>query len=158
MQIGVISDTHLGVPSQELKALLAGPFKGVDAILHAGDLTELAVLEAFAGKNLLAVCGNMDAQPVRQKLPNQRVLRMGKFSIGLVHGWGAPQGIEERIAKEFEKTDCIVYGHTHAASQRERGGVLFFNPGAFDGGRGRSPRSVGILSLGETISGQIIYL
>jgi predicted phosphodiesterase len=63
------------------------------------------------------------------------------------------------MAKEFGKVDCIVYGHSHAPSQKEREGVFFFNPGAFDGRRGRrSPGSVGILNLGEAISGQIIYL
>ena len=36
--------------------------------------------------------------------------------------------------------------------------IVLFNPGSFDGRRGGSPRSVGILTLGEAISGQIIYL
>lgn len=158
IRIGVISDTHLGRPTQELKALLQGSFKGVEIILHAGDLTELAVLEAFAGKNILAVCGNMDSQAARKHLPTHRVFQAGKFTIGMVHGWGGPQEIEERIAKEFQKVDCIVYGHTHTPSQKEMDEIVFFNPGSFDGRRGGSARSVGILNLGETISGQIIYL
>ena len=158
IRIGVISDTHLGQPTQELKALLQGPFKEVEMILHAGDLTELAVLEAFAGKNILAVCGNMDSQAARKQFPTQRVFQAGKFTIGLVHGWGGPQGIEGRIAREFQNVDCIVYGHTHTSSQREMDGILFFNPGSFDGRRGGSPRNVGVLTLGETISGQIICL
>jgi predicted phosphodiesterase len=57
MKIGVISDTHLTQPTDELKGLLAGPFQEVEMVLHAGDLTELAVLEAFAGKKVFAVCG-----------------------------------------------------------------------------------------------------
>ncbi len=158
IRIGVISDTHLSQPTEELKALLQGFFKEVETILHAGDLTELAVLEAFAGKNLLAVCGNMDTQSVRKQLPTHRVFQAGKFTIGLAHGWGGPQGIEERMAKEFGKVDCIVYGHTHTPSQTERGGIFFFNPGAFDGRKGWSARSVGILNLGGGISGQIIHL
>jgi len=158
IRMGVISDTHLGRPTQELKALLEGSFKEVETILHAGDLTELSVLEAFAGKNILAVCGNMDSQAARKQLPTHRVFQTGKFTIGLVHGWGGPQGIEGRIAKEFEKVDCIVYGHTHTPSQREMDEIVFFNPGSFAGCRGGSPRSVGILTLGEAISGQIIHL
>ena len=158
IRVGVISDTHLGQPTQELKDLLQGSFKEVETILHAGDLTELSVLEAFAGKNVLAVCGNMDSQAARKQLPARRVFQAGKFTIGLIHGWGAPQGIEGRIAREFQKVDCIVYGHTHTPSQREMDEVVFFNPGSFDGRRGGRPRSVGILTLGETISGQIIYL
>ena len=158
IRIGVISDIHLGHPTQELKGLLQGSFREVETILHAGDLTELAVLEAFPGKNLLAVCGNMDSQAARKQLPTHLVFHAGKFTIGLVHGWGGPQGIEERIAREFRKVDCIVYGHTHTPSQKEMDEIVFFNPGAFDGRRGGCPRSVGILTLGESISGQIIYL
>jgi putative phosphoesterase len=158
IRIGVISDTHLGRPTQELKALVQGSFKEVEMILHAGDLTELSVLEAFTGKNVLAVCGTMDSQAARKQLPTHRVFQAGKFAIGLVHGWGGPQGIEERIAKEFQKVDCIVYGHTHTPAQREMDEIVLFNPGSFDGRRGGSPRSVGILTLDEAISGQIIYL
>ena len=159
IRIGVLSDTHSGRPTPELKALLQGSFKEVEMILHAGDLTELSVLEAFAGKNILAVCGNMDSQAARKQLPTHRVFQAGRFTVGLVHGWGGPQGIEGRIAKEFQKVDCIVYGHTHTPSQKEMDEIVFFNPGSFDGGRsGRSQRSVGILTLDKAISGQIIYL
>jgi predicted phosphodiesterase len=83
---------------------------------------------------------------------------LGKFKIGLIHGWGGPQGIEERVRREFAEVDCIIYGHTHVASQGTRGGILFFNPGAFGGGFVTGKKSVGLLALGETISGEITYL
>jgi putative phosphoesterase len=54
--------------------------------------------------------------------------------------------------------DCIVYGHTHQPSQGEREGIFFFNPGSFNGGSGRTPRSVGLLKLEDSISAEIIYL
>jgi len=98
-------------------------------ILHAGDLTELAVLEAFAGKNILAVCGNMDSQAARKQFPTQRVFQAGKFTIGLVHGWGGPQGIEGRIAREFQNLDCIVYA-TRIPPRKGRWMNPFFQPGA----------------------------
>ena len=156
--IGVISDTHMNRPTEQLTALMDGPFRGVEMILHAGDMTELTILEAFSGKKVMAVCGNMDSAAVRQGLPGHRVFRAGFFRIGLIHGWGGPLGIEERIAREFNGVDCIVYGHTHQPSQREREGVFFFNPGSFGGGLGMSPRSVGLLNLGDSISAEIIYI
>ncbi len=158
MKIGVISDTHLTQSTPDLAELMNGPFKEVETIFHAGDLTELAVLDAFAGKKVLAVCGNMDSPTVRKQLPTYRVFQTEKFKIGLIHGWGGPRGIEERIAREFERVNCIVYGHTHTPSHLERGGVFFFNPGAFGGGRGPGSKSVGVLDLSDTVSGQIIYL
>ena len=158
IKIGVISDTHLSRPTEELAALMEGPFQGAEMILHAGDLTELAVLDAFSGRKVIAVCGNMDSAAVRQGVPGHRVFQAGLFTIGLIHGWGGPSGIEERIAREFKGVDCIVYGHTHQPSRREREGVFFFNPGFFGGGLGVSPGSVGLLKLGDSISAEIIYL
>ncbi len=158
MKIGVIADTHLTQSTPDLAELLNGPFKDVETILHAGDITELAVLDAFAGKKVLAICGNMDSVAVRRQLPTYRVFQAERFKIGLIHGWGGPRGIEERIAPEFKGVNCIVYGHTHTPAHREREGVFFFNPGAFGGGWGPRSKSVGVLDLTDTVSGQIFYL
>ena len=158
MKIGVISDTHLAEPAENLEELMSGPFQGADMILHAGDITELAVLEFFGGKEILAVYGNMDSPALRRQLPLKRTFHAGKFQIGIIHGWGGPQGIEERIRREFGQVDCIVFGHTHHPSQTQREGVLFFNPGAFTGGLHSARKSVGLLEVGDTIAGQIIYL
>lgn len=158
IKIGVISDTHLRHPTKELEDLTDGPFKEVDMVLHAGDMTELGVLDAFSGKKVVAVCGNMDSSMVRKEFPPHRMFGAGSFKIGLIHGWGGPLGIEERIAREFDGVDCIVYGHTHHPSQREREGIFFFNPGAFGGGWGSTSKSVGVLTLDEAIAAEIIYL
>jgi putative phosphoesterase len=158
MKIGVISDTHLLRPEQMLEELMTGPFQEAEMIQHAGDITELAVLESFGGKETLAVCGNMDSPVLRRQLPPKRTFHAGKFQIGIIHGWGGPQGIEERIRREFGSLDCIVFGHTHTPSQAWREGVLFFNPGAFSGGLHGFKKSIGLLDVGEAISGQIIYL
>ncbi len=159
MKIGVIADTHRRQATRELQELMSGPFQDVEMILHAGDLTELPVLQTFVGKEILAVCGNMDSPAVRKHLPSRRTFPAGNFNFGLIHGWGSPRGIEERISREFERVDCIVYGHTHEPSQNWREGIFFFNPGSF--GCGFSPfgkNSVGLLEVEEGISGQIIYL
>jgi predicted phosphodiesterase len=39
-----------------------------------------------------------------------------------------------------------------------RAGVLFFNPGAFGGGFVSPKKSIGLLDLEDTITGQILYL
>jgi hypothetical protein len=157
-KVGVIADTHLGQATKELVELLQGPFHDVEAILHAGDVTEMAVLDAFSGKEIVAVCGNMDSANVRMQLPAKRVWRIGPFKIGLIHGWGGRQGIEERIRGEFDGVDGIVYGHTHTPTQMKQNGVFFFNPGSFAGIFGIGKKSVGVLELGESISGHFYYL
>ncbi len=75
MKIGVISDTHLTSCDDRLTRLLKDHFRDVDLILHAGDLVDLRVLDAFAGKEVKAVCGNMDLPSVRQSLPKKLVLQ-----------------------------------------------------------------------------------
>jgi hypothetical protein len=156
--VGVIADTHLQGPTRELADLLQGPFRDADVILHAGDITEMSVLDAFAGKEVIAVCGNMDSPSVRERLPSKRVWKAGKFRIGLIHGWGGKQGVEARVREEFAGVDCLVYGHTHVSASRREDGLYFFNPGSFSGLFPGGARSVGVLELGETITGRIYAL
>lgn len=159
MKIGVISDTHLRKPTPELYQLQSSLFADVSMILHAGDLTELEVLEPFSDKEIVAVSGNMDSEAVRRQLPSKKVIEVSSFRIGITHGSGKPFGMPKQLVGEFDEVDAIVYGHTHLADNQVRDGILFFNPGAFSGmlpflGRG----SVGILTLGREITGQIIKL
>jgi putative phosphoesterase len=154
MKIGVISDTHLSSSDADLKKLLETLFSDADLILHAGDIVETEVLEAFSGKELIAVHGNMDSSRIKQSLPQSRLLTLEGFKIGLVHGWGAPMGIEKRVRSVFDEVDAIVFGHSHKPCNRVIDGVLFFNPGAYGGGFFRpGAGSVGILTLGDTITG-----
>ena len=146
-------------PSKELAVLADGIFADVSMVLHAGDLTRITILEAFADKEVIAVCGNMDHYDVTQKLPSKEIITINNHRIGLIHGWGSPKGLEDRIIGEFQDVDAIVYGHTHKAANHIKNGVLMFNPGAFSGTfiLGRN-RSVGLLTVGEGIRGSIVNL
>jgi putative phosphoesterase len=101
----------------------------------------------------------MDSPAVREAFPGKRVFPAGRFRIGLVHGWGPPDGIEERLALAFrdDPVDCLVYGHTHRPANHLRNGVLFFNPGSAGGGF-TARRTVGILEITDRIAGSIIEL
>ncbi|MEW6220536.1 MAG: metallophosphoesterase family protein [Thermodesulfobacteriota bacterium] len=151
--VGVLSDTHLYRAEPWLCQTVARVFAGAPVILHAGDLTEAAVLDAFAGKTVHAVCGNMCSLACRSGLPLLRVVELAGFRIGLAHGAGLGPDLERELARLFpDDLDCIVYGHTHQAVCHRRDGILFLNPGTFRaGGRG----SYGLLGLGETITGEI---
>ncbi|MCF8068789.1 MAG: YfcE family phosphodiesterase [Desulfobacterales bacterium] len=160
MKIGVISDTHLPYPSESLCKLTSNVFADVQMILHAGDLTNILVLDAFAEKEVFAVCGNMDDYDISATLPDKRVIRIGNFRIGLIHGWGSRNGIEERIIKSFENVHAIVYGHSHRPANHIKNGILMFNPGSFSGSYSSAgiSGSVGILTVGDKISGEIIQI
>jgi len=161
VKIGVLSDTHLTDMSKGvsfLDHLRERFFKGVDMIFHAGDVVNPDVLMAFTGTTIHVVRGNMDP-PVRG-IPTRKVIEVEGFRIGLIHGWGAPDTLEEKILKEFQgqKLDAIVYGHSHAPVCRRKDGILFFNPGSPTDRRWAPYHSVGILEVGSTIQGRILCL
>lgn len=159
MNIGVISDTHLKGPTPSLARVIEVLFKDVDLILHAGDLTSLAVLEAFTGKRIVAVAGNNDPPEVKKRLPVKEVIRIKQRKVGLTHGWGFPIGVERRVSPLFKEVDCLVFGHSHWAANHYKNGILYFNPGSFSGGiSSLGRRSVGLLTIDRTIRGKIIRI
>jgi hypothetical protein len=133
-------------------------FHDVSLILHAGDLVDIRVLDAFAGKDVKAVCGNMDPQSVRQYLPDRLIITIENYRVGIIHGWGMPFGLEYKLLKEVGQVDCLVYGHTHRAVNKVRDGILFFNPGSATDKRFSSHNTIGILEIGEKIQGEIVEL
>jgi len=129
-KIGLISDTHVPERSKTLPLKVHELFKGVDLIIHSGDIThEDVLIELETIAPVEAVLGNMDGYYIKRDLPEKKVIEVEKVKIGIIHGSGSPFGIEERIAQEFQNVDVIVYGHTHRAVIKEINGILFINPG-----------------------------
>jgi putative phosphoesterase len=157
MILGVLSDTHLyrqQVPTRVLRVL-----EGVDLLVHAGDIVEMAVLEELQRlAPLVAVAGNMDHGDVREALPVKRVMEIAGRRLGITHGSGAPQNITSRLRREFDEVDVVIFGHTHHVYNREEEGILFFNPGSPTDKMFAPFRSVGMVELGEEVRGRIIML
>jgi putative phosphoesterase len=130
----------------------------VEMVLHAGDLVDLAVLTMFGKRDVRAVSGNMDPASVREVLPERLTLELGGLRIGLVHGWGTPSGLEDRLLKAFDQVHCLIFGHSHQPVNRVRNGILLFNPGSATDRRFSSFNSLGILDISGGIRGEIITL
>lgn len=161
MKVGVISDTHfqdLASGIATLQALAEREFAGIDTILHAGDVVNPDVLLAFDDRTVHVVRGNMD--PVVPGIPVRKTIELAGFRIGLIHGWGAPATLEERVLHEFldDRIDCLVFGHSHYPLCRRHTGILLFNPGSPTDRRRAPFHSVGMLDLGDSIEGRIIRL
>jgi len=158
--IGIISDTHIPKTVSELPENIYREFRNVDMILHAGDFVELAVLEKLqAVAPTRAVSGNMDMDEVKAALPTKDVIKLGKFSIGLIHGYGPPGRIVDTVSQEFKKNvDVIVFGHSHSPFLKEIKGTLFFNPGSPTDKIFAPYNSIGLLEVGEEIKGRIIRI
>lgn len=158
VKIGVISDTHLTGAGRRLKGIVDRYFQDVDRIIHAGDLVDLSVLDVFGAREVLAVYGNSDPLSVRQRLPDRLLLEFGRFRIGVMHGWGYPEHLEEKIYARLAPVDCVIYGHTHHPANRRKQGVLFFNPGSALDNRYAPENTVGILEIGDSIRGRIVKI
>ena len=158
VKIGVISDTHLRGCDEKLTRSLERLFREADLILHAGDLSELAVLDVFDPKEFRAVRGNTDSPSVRPRLPDQLVLDVNGFRLGMIHCCGVSSRMSETMEEKFGRLDCVVFGHTHRPFNQVVNGVLYFNPGSATRGRFPSFNSVGVLEVGKTITGKIIEL
>ena len=118
MLIGVVSDTHGYVDGRMIVAL-----KGVDAILHAGDVGGAHVLVALAEiAPVHAVYGNNDEKKDTLGLPFRADVVLGGVGLHLVH--------QLPHAKPRPDTRVLVFGHSHRPVIEDRGGVLYVNPGA----------------------------
>lgn len=151
IRVGILSDTHLNHCPDSFRRQVATLFADCPIILHAGDLADISVLEAFHGKEIHAVHGNMCNLGSQQTLPNSKMITIAGFQIGLNHGaWGPRHTIEERVWAMFPQADCIVYGHTHHPVCHRVGGVLFINPGTFQSsGLYGAPGTCAILEIDE---------
>ncbi|GAB6081630.1 hypothetical protein JCM30471_05440 [Desulfuromonas carbonis] len=112
----------------------------------------------MSDRTIFQVRGNLD--PPRRNLPQRRILEIGGFRIGLIHGWGPPDGVAGKVLEAFrgEALDCLVFGHSHLPCCERREGVLLFNPGSPSDRRQAPWHSVGLLELGTTIEGRIINI
>jgi len=161
MKIGVLSDTHLtsiGAGMELAEQLLSGPFAGIDVIIHAGDIVIPELESCFYPIPWFAVRGNMDAAQV--VYPERRILEFASIRIGLIHGWGAPTGIEKRVMAEFqgEMLDVLIFGHSHQPVCRREGDLLLMNPGSPTDRRFAPGHTVGLLTIEQGLHGEIIHL
>ena len=151
MKIAVISDTHIH-SINSLAPRIVLELKEADLIVHAGDATTLELIEDIRRLGpLKAVQGNMDSAELKAVLPVSELFEVEGRKIGVIHGWGSPWGIEERVKKAFGEVDVIIFGHSHKPQNAVIDGVLYFNPGD-------ARHSFGILTIGREISGRIIKI
>ncbi|MEW6623853.1 MAG: metallophosphoesterase family protein [Bacillota bacterium] len=160
MIIGVLSDTHVPSRAKAIPKQVYSGFKKVDLILHAGDACEIHVLkELELVAPVKAVAGNMDGWDVKEKFPRRQIIDIGHFKVGLIHGDGATDSTLQRAMTAFagDNVDCIVFGHSHQAYLQLHRNVLMFNPGSPTDKRRSKYFSYGLLKIGDSISGKIVY-
>jgi putative phosphoesterase len=162
----VLSDTHVQpVEVDRLMDRIGPHLRGVDRILHAGDVVCTELLDALGQVAPVdAVAGNMDPPAVQARWPETATIDLDGRRIGLMHGWGAagdlPRKVLERCCDEDGKPtiDGLVFGHSHAALVEYRQGVLLLNPGSPTDRRWAPFCSMALLEVGRTLSARIVRL
>jgi uncharacterized protein len=148
--IGVISDTHGLLRPQAIAAL-----KGVELILHAGDIggpEVLAALEKIAPVH--AVRGNTDRGDWAYDLPQTRVVEVGGVHLYILH---------ELFALDLEPAaaglHAVIFGHSHRPHLERKDGVLYLNPGSAGPRRFTLPVSLARLKVSDhSLAAELIEL
>ena len=140
MRIGLVSDTHVPQAEKELPAELATAFKGVDLILHAGDIYIPSVLDDLEYiAPVLAARGDDDYGDtlMDRRVQGKHVLELEGQTIWLVHerpfsfSWWQSSWWESRLSPgEDNRPDIVVFGHDHYTTVQQVDGTLFVNPGS----------------------------
>ena len=144
MRIGLVSDTHIPEAGPELWPQVYEAFEGCEAILHAGDIYEISVIEKLHQiAPTWAARGNGDdgssgreIQPDHPLLASSWVHTFEHLTVGLTHHMPIPElptyGVLDAIDRHFDVTtlDVVVYGDTHVEHITTIDGVLCVNPGS----------------------------
>jgi putative phosphoesterase len=136
MKIGIVSDTHNRYATVTTALDLLRE-RGVNLVLHCGDIEDKATVRLFQGLDTHFVFGNCDTD--RSELTRA----MAKTGATLHGDYGTLELAGRRIAwahgddrdllRDLERSehfDFLFYGHTHQAEQHRRGPTLVVNPGA----------------------------
>jgi putative phosphoesterase len=159
-RIGVISDTHIPGPIPELWDEVRTAFKGVDLILHGGDITASRVLDWLEQiAPVLAAKGNNDKHVSDPRVKDKQFLEIEGVSIGMVHtletygaGWTLDQAINFYVGPP-PWPQIIISGDTHVEGVSYHNGTMLLNPGSPTLPRNKSARK-GHVALLEIVNGQ----
>lgn len=141
MRIGVISDTHGLLRPEAIVAL-----RGIDHILHAGDIGNIQILETLRTlAPTTAIRGNIDRTGPCSQLPATEIIGIAGYSLYMLHNL-AEIDLDPRAAG----ISAVISGHSHKPAIEHRRGVLYFNPGSAGPRRFSLPISVGILDISKS--------
>lgn len=135
-RIGIIADTHDVLKEEVIRIL-----ETCNIILHAGDITTLAILDKLSAiATTIAVCGNNDAG-LENKLPKYRDFYIGNYHFYMIHDIKEYRG---------QRADFVISGHSHKYVIYQEANTLFINPGGCGKRRFSLPLSLCILTIDDT--------
>ena len=155
MKIGIVSDTH-GLLRPEVLPVL----KGVDRILHLGDVGKFSILKELETiAPVTAIRGNVDREGACAKLPETEVALVETPHGASLYLYMLHDLKTLHLDPAAAKFAAVLSGHTHVPNYITKKGVLYFNPGSCGPRRFDLPITLGLLEItGQELRPQIIYL
>lgn len=128
--IVIVSDTH-GTEGHRLEGRTLEAVRAADLVVHAGDFTTVAVLDAFEAESnaFLGVYGNNDDAEVRERLPAERTFERNGVRFALTHRRDGGETGLVMFGRERD-ADVVVFGHSHRPGFSDAGPVGLLNPGS----------------------------
>lgn len=151
MRVGLISDTH--VPVAPLFAEVKDALRGVDLILHAGDIVLSRVLDELEEiAPVYAAQGNHDGHLTEDpRVKPVHLLDLEGFRVALLHVFEPLSASQEWLSAMIGGgwADVVVHGDSHLEEVELAYGALCINAGSATLPRNRAPRPghVGYLTL-----------
>lgn len=133
MRVAVISDTHMPKGDRVLPARCVELCRSADAILHGGDINDLATLQLLQswGLPVHAVWGNNCTDEVRAAIPKQLEVELAGVRVGMIHIGGPAARRPERLEQRFPGCGLVVFGHSHVPEHSvTAAGTHVLNPGS----------------------------
>jgi putative phosphoesterase len=152
-EIVVVADTH-SQPHPRARALIES--FAPTAILHAGDIGELSVLEGLRQvAPVLAVRGNIDVHA--PSLPDSMTIDFvagGNTALRVLLTHIAVYGpkLRAEVARQARElsADLVICGHSHVPFIGRDKGLVVFNPGSIGPRRFHLPIVFGVLRIGPS--------
>jgi len=133
MRLLLLADTHVPRRARELPAQVWDEVDAADVVVHAGDWVDVALLDALESRaqRLVAVYGNNDGAPLRERLPEVATVELDGLRVAVVHETGGRERRESRCARLFPDADVLVFGHSHIPwDTTAETGLRLLNPGS----------------------------
>ena len=150
MKIGLISDTHISQTRGMLSNKVLETFKGMDLILHGGDISPQKVLDKLNQiAPTIAVEGNNDKNK-SLNLKSVEIIEISNLRILLTHGDKLPSGDYNKYFEFAQKNNAniLISGHSHRPHLKKEEGILLINPGSPNRPIKSEP-SIAILTINE---------
>ena len=129
----LISDTHLPKRAKVLPDEVWREVERADAVLHAGDWVDAALVQELAERSnqLVGVWGNNDGSDVRALIPEVARVSFDGIRFAMIHETGPAAKREERMDVQFADVDVLVFGHSHIPwDTTTPRGLRLLNPGS----------------------------